>query len=112
MRPTREEAANHAASSWHLSDRRYRVDQQSHAKYLIEAYVPTNRTVSVGDHDVRLRRAAQEMAAEGTAIRHLDTLLIPEEEICFFVFEACSPEDVAELSRRAEIGYERIVRAL
>jgi hypothetical protein len=52
------------------------------------------------------------MAAEGTAIRLLDTLLIPEEEICFFVFEACSPEDVAELGRRAEIGYERIVRAL
>ena len=88
------------------------MNQQSHAKYLIEAYVPTSSTASLGDHDVRLRRAAQEMAAEGTAIRLLDTLLIPEEEICFFVFEACSHEDVAELSRRAEIGYERIVRAL
>ena len=88
------------------------MDKQSHAKYLIEAYVPTSSTATPGDHDVRLRRAAQEMAAEGTTIRLLDTLLIPEEEICFFVFEACSPEDVAELGRRAEIGYERIVRAL
>ena len=88
------------------------MDQQPRARYLIEAYVPTSRTTSLGDHDVRLRRAVEEMAAEGTAIRHLDTLLIPEEEICFFLFEARSSEDVAELSRRAEIGYERIVRAL
>lgn len=88
------------------------MDHPQDVKYIVEAYVPTGRTASLGNHDVRLRTAAAEMAAEGTAIRHLNTLFIPEEEICFYVFEASSPEDVAEVSRRAEIGYERIVRAL
>jgi hypothetical protein len=88
------------------------VDPPQAVKYIVEAYVPTSRTASLRNHNVRLRTAAEEMAAEGTAIRYMNTLFIPEEEICFFVFEASSPEDVAEVSRRAEIGYERIVRAL
>jgi hypothetical protein len=87
------------------------VDQRQHAKYLVEAYIPTSKTASLGDQEVRLRAAAREMATEGTIIRYKDTLLIPEEEICFFVFEASSPKDVEEVSRRAEISYERIVRA-
>jgi hypothetical protein len=95
-----------------FGDRRSPMDQPPHVKYIVEAYVPTSQSASLGDRDVRLRAAAEEMAAEGTGIRYLNTLLIPEEEICFFVFEASSPEYVAEVSRRAEIGYERIVRAL
>jgi hypothetical protein len=88
------------------------VDPPPNAKYIVEAYAPTSQTASLGNRDVRLRTAAEEMAAQGTAIRYLNTLFIPEEEICFFVFEASSPEDVAEVSRRAQIDYERIVRAL
>jgi hypothetical protein len=106
----REEAAV-AASSQPFSDRRCPVEPQD-VKYIVEAYVPTSRTTSLPNDDVRLRAAAEGMAAEGTAIRYLNTLFIPEEEICFFIFEASSPEDVAEASRRAEIGHERIVRAL
>jgi len=88
------------------------VDQLPNAKYIVEAYAATSQTASLGNHDARLRTVAEEMAAQGTAIRYLNTLFILEEEICFFVFEASSPEDVAEVSRRAEIDYERIMRAL
>jgi hypothetical protein len=86
------------------------MDQPPNAKYIVEAYA-TSQTASLGNHDVRLRSAAEEMAAQGTTIRYLNTLFIPEEEICFFVFEASTPEDVAEASRRAQIDYERIVQA-
>jgi hypothetical protein len=88
------------------------VDRPQDIKYIVEAYVPTSRTASLQNDGVRLRTAAEEMATEGTAIRYLNTLFILEEEICFFVFEASSREDVAEVSRRAEIDYERIMRAL
>jgi len=85
---------------------------EQRAKYLLEAYVPRGQIPEVAEHDGRLQAAAREMETEGRRIDYVGTLLIPEEEICFFLFEAVSAEDVAELSRRAAIGFERIVRAL
>jgi hypothetical protein len=44
-----------------------------------------------------------------SVVRCLRSIVIPGNETCFYVFEAPSAEAVREGSRRAAIGFERIV---
>jgi hypothetical protein len=52
------------------------------------------------------------MTREGQRVRYLRSIFVPEDEICFLLFEAASPELVGKASRRAELAYERIVEAI
>jgi uncharacterized protein DUF4242 len=51
--------------------------------------------------DVEARRIA--------CIRFLRAILVPEDETCFLLYEAASPELVAEASRRVSLSCDRIV---
>jgi hypothetical protein len=81
-------------------------------KFLVEVYVPRSWFDRVPAQDDRLRTAAANMGAEGIPIRYIEALFVSEDETCFFVFEADSPEAVAEAGRRAGLSFERIVRAV
>jgi hypothetical protein len=59
----------------------------------------------------RTRRAAAALAGEGRQIRYLRTIVVPEDELCLYVFEADSSETVDELGRRAEEPFDRVVAA-
>jgi SAM-dependent methyltransferase len=74
--------------------------------YLIEAYVAGAKAADLG---LRAQRTAEAMASEGHEIRYLRSVFIPADETCFHFVEAAWEETVAELARRAELGYERIV---
>jgi Nickel responsive protein SCO4226-like len=76
--------------------------------FLIEAYVADADIAALRD---RLRAAAAAMGDEGHAIRYLRSVLVRADETCFHLFDAASEEVVAELARRAEVPYERIVEA-
>jgi hypothetical protein len=76
--------------------------------YLIEAYVAGGATA---DLQVRAHAAAEAMGKEGHVIRYLRSVLVPADETCFHLFDAGSEDAVAELARRAELPYERIVEA-
>jgi len=54
--------------------------------------------------------AAGELTTPG-AVRHLQTILLPEDETCFILVEACSAEVVREAAGRAGIGVDRITAA-
>ena len=56
--------------------------------------------------------AAATLTAEGTPIRFIRSILVPEDETCFFVFEAASPIAVQEVARRAGCGEARVSRAI
>jgi hypothetical protein len=45
-------------------------------------------------------------------VRYLRTIFVPQDEICFHLYEAQDADAVGEASLRAEIAYERIVRAV
>ena len=53
--------------------------------------------------------AARSLREEGVAVRYLRSIVIPDDETCFHVFDAPSAEAVREVSRRAAIRFERIV---
>jgi hypothetical protein len=76
--------------------------------YLIETYVAGGDMADLRD---RARATAAAMSDEGHVIRDLRSVLVPADETCFHLFDAGSEELVAELARRAELRYERIVEA-
>lgn len=79
------------------------------AHYLVEAYTSKSGQGDLGSLVARARRASAQMRRDGIGIRYLRPILVPEDEICFHLFEAPSAEAVGEASRRAELVYERIV---
>ncbi len=80
-------------------------------EFAVEVYSPRLAAAGFEDRVATVRSCAEAMAAEGTAIRYVRSLLLPGDETCFHVFAAPSVEWVAEVSRRAGIAYERIVDA-
>jgi len=81
------------------------------ATYLAEMYMPTTRSGALRDTARKARAATEQMTVEGTPIRYLRTIFLGEDEICFYVYEAGSPETVLEASRRAAIPVDRVVEA-
>lgn len=60
----------------------------------------------------RAASAAAELARQGRPVRHLGSLLAPEDELALHLFEADAAETVAEVGRRASLSFDRIWRAV
>jgi hypothetical protein len=81
-------------------------------EYLVEVYVPRNGAAGVHQAAARARETAQQLCGEGMAVRYVRAIFVPEDETCFHVFEATSPEAVRAASERAEFPAQRIVQAV
>lgn len=79
------------------------------AHYLVEAYTSKRSREDLGSLVARALRASAGMRRDGIDVRYVLPIFVPEDEICFHLFEAPSVEAVSEASRRAELVYERIV---
>ena len=80
--------------------------------YLVETYLARNRA---GERDARERRArsaAAELTQERAPVRFERSIYVPEDEICFFVFDAPSGRDAALAADRAELEPIRVVEAI
>jgi len=82
------------------------------ATFLAELYFSRASAGELRDAALRARSAAESMTGEGTPIRYLRAIWLGDEETCFHVYEAGSPELVQEASRRAAIPVERVIEAL
>jgi hypothetical protein len=82
------------------------------AEYLVEFYVPRTGTavVELGAEDARF--AAEQLTQEGTSVRYLRSIFVPEDETCFFLYEAASVDAVQKAASRAALAYERISEAV
>jgi hypothetical protein len=78
------------------------------AEYLVELYVSCADGDAVGRDELRARNAAVELTAEGTRVRFLRSIYVPEDETCFFLYRAGSLDAVREAARRAELAYEHV----
>lgn len=72
-----------------------------------ESQGSTDRRPTAGEVSL----AADELTRAGTRVRLLRTILVPEEEICFYLYEAQSIDAVREAALRAGIQIERVSAA-
>ena len=80
--------------------------------YLVETYLARGQA---GEHvacDQRARSAADELTRRRIPVRFDRSIYIPEDEICFFVFDAPSGREAARAAQRAELHPIRVVTAL
>ncbi len=82
------------------------------AEFLLEFYVSRTDGVAVARGEERARIAAEELTREGNPIRFLRSIFIPEDETCFYLYEAASVEAVRELATRAALPFERVAETL
>jgi hypothetical protein len=79
--------------------------------YLVELYVSRHDHPSVGRGVERARKAAAELTREGTAVRYVRAIFVPEDETCLLLYEAESLAAVDAAARRAGLAFERIAAA-
>lgn len=80
--------------------------------YLVETFLPRGSAGERTARERRARSAADELARRGTGVRFDHTIHVPEDEICFFVFDAPSGRDAALAAQLAELGPLRVVEAI
>jgi hypothetical protein len=82
------------------------------AQYLVELYLSGFGPDEFAHGVERARAAAEQLAREGTPIVYQRAFFVPEDETCFCLYEARSPEAVSEAAKRAGLRAERILEAI
>jgi hypothetical protein len=80
--------------------------------YLVETYLARGHAGERSARERRARLAAQELTQERTRVRFERSIHVPEDEICFFVFDAGSGSEAALAAQRAELDPFRVVEAI
>jgi hypothetical protein len=80
--------------------------------YLVETYLARSRAGERVARERQARSAAEEQTRRGTRVRFDGAIHIPEDEICFFVFDARSSRDAALVAQRAGLEPFRVVEAV
>jgi hypothetical protein len=80
--------------------------------YLVETYLARGRAGERAVRERRARSAAQELAKGTSRVRFERSIYVPEDEICFFVFDAPSGRDAVLAAERAELESIRVVEVV
>jgi len=80
--------------------------------YLVETYLARGHAGERTARERRARTAAEELTQGTTLIRFDRSIHVPEDEICFFVFDAPTGRDAALAAQRAGLDPFRVVEAV
>jgi hypothetical protein len=80
--------------------------------YLVETYLAGGLAGERLSRECRARSAAEELTQEGTRVRFERSIYVPEDEICFFVFDAGVARAAALVAQRAGLDPFRVVEAI
>ena len=80
--------------------------------YLVETYLARDRARERAEHERRARTAAAELTRGETRVSFDRSIHVPEDEICFYVFEAPSASQAAYAAERAGLDPIRVVEAI
>jgi hypothetical protein len=81
-------------------------------RYLVELTPSEGGFDDIQAIGARSRAASKELSRDGTVVRFLRSVFVPEDGTCLLIFEAASGEAVTEACRRAAIVAERISVAM
>ena len=76
--------------------------------FVVEFAPPSSGWLTLRELAEGARRTAEDMSAEGTPVRFLRSIFVPEDDTCFFLYRARTREIVHEAARRAELGPTQI----
>lgn len=79
--------------------------------YLVETYLARGRLSERAACDRRASRSAEQLTREQLPVRFEQSIYVPEDEICFFVFDAPSAQIAERIARRAGLDPVRTVEA-
>jgi hypothetical protein len=79
--------------------------------YLVETYLARGRAGERAARERRARSAAEELTRGRTRVHFDRSIHLPEDEICFYVFDAPSAREAALAAQRAGLDPLRVVEA-
>lgn len=82
------------------------------SEFLVEVYISRATGPSVPQGSEEVAAAAERLTGEGTQVRLVRSILVPEDETCFYLFQAQTSEAVREVAERAGLRFERVVEAV
>jgi Protein of unknown function (DUF4242) len=82
------------------------------SEFVVELYVPREDAGAAERSAERLHLAAEQLTREGTAVRYLQRIFVPEDETCLLLCEAESAAAVTEAAQRAGVPFERVAATL
>ena len=80
--------------------------------YLVETYLARGRAGELTARERRARSAAEELTQGTARVRFDRSIHVPEDEICFYVYDAPSACDAADAAQRAGLDPIRVVEAV
>jgi hypothetical protein len=80
--------------------------------YLVETYLSRADLSWKASRERRARAAVEHLTKLGMNVQFQRTIHVPQDEMCFFVFEASSAEDAALAAAQAGLEPLRIVEAV
>ena len=80
--------------------------------YLVETYLSRGELRERAGRERGARAAAEELAKGGDDVSFERSIHVPEDEICFFVFDAPSSRLAALAAERAGLSPTRVVAAI
>lgn len=80
--------------------------------YLVETYLGRSQGGELAACERRARAVAEELTRKRTLVRFECSIHVPEDEICFFVFDAPSARDAALAAHGAGLDPLRVVEAV
>jgi len=80
--------------------------------YLVETYLARGQAGERAARERRARSAAEELTRDKIPVRFEQSIHLPEDEICFVVFNAPSTLDAVLAAQRARLDPIRVVEAV
>jgi Nickel responsive protein SCO4226-like len=76
--------------------------------YTVELVCPAEGWGRLTQMATEAREASRQMRCEGTPIRFLRSVFVPEDDVCFLLYEAPTPEAVHAAAGRAGLIARRV----
>ncbi len=80
--------------------------------YLVETYIARGRASELPARERRAHSAAEELTQGTTRVSFDRSIHVPEDEICFYVFDAPSAREAEVAAQRAGLDPIRVVEAV
>jgi hypothetical protein len=79
--------------------------------FLVEVYIPRGMDTPATPSRKDIARVTEQLRREGTRVRLVRSIFVPQDETCFYLFRALNGEAVREAGTRAGLHFDRVLEA-